>query len=341
MGISLNINLPLGASNSRRDDRADSNTPLIDSIGTTNNLLHRGGTGTNPTVINTRLNELATSRATIIALLVVNTPQIVATIIILSYHWNDTDVCTQEVRNKWNWWSLISAFRMLVYTVVVVVMHFCRPWIETNGHMLQATNVRNIVDAAGLVWFLVGNVWLFGDSGVSCSNPNTSAVYNLCLTMLIVNYVQICLPCIIALCMIPVFCFCMPCLIRILARLQTQNAPKGATDTLINTLPLVPITERLLEEERTCPVCLNEMSIGDEARSLPCRHLFHKNCVDEWLRVNASCPTCRCSIISNATSEGGPDQESGADEESSTGQSSSTGQTFSALSFGTDWATLR
>ena len=77
--------------------------------------------------------------------------------------------------------------------------------------------------------------------------------------------------------MIPVFCFCMPCLIRILARLQNQNAPKGATDTLINTLPLVTISEPLIDDERTCPVCLNEMVVGDQARTLPCRHLFHKN----------------------------------------------------------------
>ena len=77
--------------------------------------------------------------------------------------------------------------------------------------------------------------------------------------------------------MIPVFCFCMPCLIRILARLQSPTAAKGATETLINTLPVVVVTERLLEEERSCPICLNEMAVGEEARQLPCRHLFHKN----------------------------------------------------------------
>lgn len=63
-------------------------------------------------------------------------------------------------------------------------------------------------------------MWLFGDDDNSCSHPGHSPVYNLCLSMLIINYVQICLPCIIAILLIPVFCFCMPCLIRILARLQ-------------------------------------------------------------------------------------------------------------------------
>lgn len=27
----------------------------------------------------------------------------------------------------------------------------------------QLTNIRNIVDAVGLVWFVVGNMWIFGD----------------------------------------------------------------------------------------------------------------------------------------------------------------------------------
>ena len=174
-------------------------------------------------------------------------------------------------------------------------MYFKRAWIETSGNIEQMTNFRNLVDASGLVWFLVGNVWVFSDE--NCSSPASSPVYSLCVTMLIINTIQICLPCIIALAMIPFICLCMPCLIRILARLQNQNAPKGATDTLINTLPLQNVTERLSDDDRTCAVCLNDMDIGEEVRIMPCKHLFHKDCVDEWLRVNASCPTCRWSII--------------------------------------------
>jgi ribosomal protein S27E len=50
-------------------------------------------------------------------------------------------------------------------------------------------------------------------------------------------------------------------------------------------------------EERSCPICLNELVAGEEARLLLCHHMFHRQCVDEWLRVNASCPTCRKSIL--------------------------------------------
>ena len=229
-------------------------------------------------------------------LIVMTVPQVIAALVILPLYWNDKDTCSRENHNKWNWWAVLSTLRMFVYMVAVIIMHYNRDWIVENHRITQANYIRNVIDAAGFVWFLVGNVWVFSDE-VDCPNPYKSPVYNLCVWMVIINYVQICLPCIIALCLIPFFCFCMPCLIRVLARLQQhQLAPKGATDTLINTLPVETITERLHE---SCPVCLNDMDVGEQVRNLPCQHKFHKECVDEWLRVNASCPTCRTSIIGN------------------------------------------
>nr|GLL28019.1 RING-H2 finger protein ATL66 [Ipomoea trifida]GMD02097.1 RING-H2 finger protein ATL66-like [Ipomoea batatas] len=36
---------------------------------------------------------------------------------------------------------------------------------------------------------------------------------------------------------------------------------------------------------------------GDKVKSLPqCRHCFHSECVDKWLRTQSSCPLCRTSL---------------------------------------------
>ncbi|KAL5202857.1 hypothetical protein ABZP36_013809 [Zizania latifolia] len=52
------------------------------------------------------------------------------------------------------------------------------------------------------------------------------------------------------------------------------------------------------EEERECVVCLGTMANGEGARRLPrCMHLFHRSCVDVWLREHSTCPVCRAEVV--------------------------------------------
>jgi hypothetical protein len=51
-------------------------------------------------------------------------------------------------------------------------------------------NIFNVV-FKGLIWFVVGNMWLFGDDENSCKHPERSPVYSLCISMLIINYIQV------------------------------------------------------------------------------------------------------------------------------------------------------
>jgi hypothetical protein len=72
---------------------------------------------------------------------------------------------------------------------------------------------------------------------------------------------------------------------------------KGATEAAIELLPIITIQEDTEGIDGSCPICLSDMVVGEEVRVLTCRHTFHRACLDEWLRVNASCPTCRTSIF--------------------------------------------
>eukprot|EP01006_Ploeotia_vitrea_P041947 TRINITY_DN66588_c13_g9_i1.p1 TRINITY_DN66588_c13_g9~~TRINITY_DN66588_c13_g9_i1.p1 ORF type:complete len:448 (-),score=276.88 TRINITY_DN66588_c13_g9_i1:222-1493(-) len=45
-----------------------------------------------------------------------------------------------------------------------------------------------------------------------------------------------------------------------------------------------------------CPVCQDDMSPGDWAVELPCRHSFHRECISRWLQIQHTCPMCRYEL---------------------------------------------
>ncbi len=71
---------------------------------------------------------------------------------------------------------------------------------------------------------------------------------------------------------------------------------RGADASSIRSLPTNQLTEddvnRLPKDHQTCSICLYAFEAGDEARRLPCFHVFHSSCIDPWLGQNAKCPIC-------------------------------------------------
>merc|ERR1712029_119022 len=50
------------------------------------------------------------------------------------------------------------------------------------------------------------------------------------------------------------------------------------------------------EEAVQCVICMEDLAVGDEVRTLPCGHHYHKDCVDSWLRRSNMCCTCKRPI---------------------------------------------
>jgi len=276
-------------------------------------------------LMNDGLREVSTSRVAVMALLLVNMPQVVAAIVVLSIHWDEDTVCDQEHRLKWKIWSIFAALRMTAHLITIGgLIVLSRRLERTHRIMVFLHNARNFLDASGLIWFLVGNMWLFGgedDPGTVCHHPGQSPIYNLCLAMIIVNYIQICLPCIVALLMVPVLCFCLPCLIHVLRWMRDPNLEgKGASAAVISRLPLLKFRDvaegaSASSVDMTCPICLSEFDEEDDVRMLPCKHYFCKACIDEWLSVNSTCPNCRTNILASDAHGGSSAAAAAADEE--------------------------
>ena len=54
-----------------------------------------------------------------------------------------------------------------------------------------------------------------------------------------------------------------------------------------------------------CLVCLSDFEQGEECRLLGCRHVFHKDCVDQWIKVGRNaCPACRTEGEQTLSSRG-------------------------------------
>ncbi|XP_034258540.1 E3 ubiquitin-protein ligase RNF130 isoform X2 [Pantherophis guttatus] len=46
-----------------------------------------------------------------------------------------------------------------------------------------------------------------------------------------------------------------------------------------------------------CAVCIESYKQNDVVRILPCKHVFHKTCVDPWLSEHCTCPMCKLNIL--------------------------------------------
>lgn len=63
-------------------------------------------------------------------------------------------------------------------------------------------------------------------------------------------------------------------------------------------------SQQCTECSNVCSICLGDFDVEDSVRRLPCSHLFHQDCVDQWLiphtgqfSPNQRCPMCREYVL--------------------------------------------
>lgn len=62
-----------------------------------------------------------------------------------------------------------------------------------------------------------------------------------------------------------------------------QHLPKGRYD---------PGSEPSEKKPKECVICMLDFVTGDPIRFLPCMHIYHMECIDDWLMRSFTCPSC-------------------------------------------------
>ncbi|XP_066475210.1 E3 ubiquitin-protein ligase RNF149 isoform X2 [Tiliqua scincoides] len=50
-------------------------------------------------------------------------------------------------------------------------------------------------------------------------------------------------------------------------------------------------------DAENCAICIENFQPKDTVRVLPCKHVFHRHCIDPWLLDHRTCPMCKLDII--------------------------------------------
>jgi len=101
-------------------------------------------------------------------------------------------------------------------------------------------------------------------------------------------------------------CCCLPCIITAIKSFRAQNDEErrkklGVLDAMIKT----KYNEEDFATSKECAICFCEYGPDDDVSPLPCKHYFHSECINNWIKENPTCPMCREPITAEKLEEFG------------------------------------
>jgi hypothetical protein len=83
------------------------------------------------------------------------------------------------------------------------------------------------------------------------------------------------------------------------ALVDTGTGVKAASLVRHSSAPTAVDASSSALNQPTCPICLDDFEANEtQVRELPCRHIFHPDCIDTFLLHNSSlCPMCKQSVL--------------------------------------------
>lgn len=226
-----------------------------------------------------------------------------AAVLFLPGRWESCGYCDRPLR----WWLLVQAFLQLLqvpvrfglFTDVRAARHSSRPLGDGEVEMAvirhtstPAWRFSRTVSLAIYGWLVLGVVWLIhsGPCSGSCPGlrPLTAAIVFLSGARALVA--------------VSIF---RSLFRRVRPLEEPTRRPRAATPEEVAALPVIRLGRggaAAAEASCSCAVCLSDFAEGDLLRKLPCKHHFHRHCVDAWLSRCDKCPLCMHQVGEECTS---------------------------------------
>ncbi|KAK9065859.1 hypothetical protein SSX86_015261 [Deinandra increscens subsp. villosa] len=74
-----------------------------------------------------------------------------------------------------------------------------------------------------------------------------------------------------------------------------------ASKSAVESMPTIEVTNSHVSKESHCAICIEPFPLGAEAREMPCKHIYHSDCILPWLTMRNSCPVCRHELPTDST----------------------------------------
>lgn len=76
---------------------------------------------------------------------------------------------------------------------------------------------------------------------------------------------------------------------------QQENPNPPADKNVVLNLKEIVVDEKNEKQmnEKECTICQENFKAKEIGKELKCNHLYHKDCIERWLKMHSTCPCCR------------------------------------------------
>eukprot|EP00419_Tripos_fusus_P009028 CAMPEP_0172662612 /NCGR_PEP_ID=MMETSP1074-20121228/5454_1 /TAXON_ID=2916 /ORGANISM="Ceratium fusus, Strain PA161109" /LENGTH=299 /DNA_ID=CAMNT_0013478539 /DNA_START=49 /DNA_END=948 /DNA_ORIENTATION=+ len=83
----------------------------------------------------------------------------------------------------------------------------------------------------------------------------------------------------------------------------SASAKQGVPSDIIKRLETCTYDGKFFEDVESklypsvCAICLSEWEPMAAIKVMPCQHVFHEECIEQWLKLSKTCAVCRADIV--------------------------------------------